>query len=202
MNTPDINARLFADAYIRDQDDKTIQFKARVFNIDYAAQEADIGLYPRRWGQFSELHLPDNYRVRVPLSELSLEPFTGAEQRGFEDHLIASGEQPPAWLDNAGRTHSPGCLEPVVGAVTVEAPDGTPEFSLADATEKAVEAVVHEDPVSPPEAPAEPDVQAPRTKKGKRKMFTAAEVVSKIEQLEFTFTEQMRHLRAMAEELL
>lgn len=127
--------RIGADVFIRDPDDATIQYKARTLSINYDTKEADIGLFPRRWGTFSELHLPAEYRITVPLTELSLEPFAGAQQFGFEDVMIQRGETPPPpWMDNAGRTHQPGCEEPVAAAPgTVVGEDGTPEPEFGDA---------------------------------------------------------------------
>ncbi len=223
MNTPaNTNHRIGSDVYIRDQDDQTIQFKARVFNIDYAAQEADIGLFPRRWGTFSELHLPDVYRVRVPLSELSLTPHPGTEQMGFEDRLLALGEKPPAWMDHAGLVHQPGCAEPTSAVTTVEAPDGTPEFSLAassatpavveavrtenqeaakSVTEKAAEAAAAH-PLAGKPFPIPPDGSQPSkqaTKSGKKPpLFTKAEIMNQ----EHVVLQELTKLRNMLEAVL
>lgn len=201
MNTPaKTTHRIGSDVYIRDQDDQTIQFKARVFEIDFGTQEADIGLYPRRWGTFSELHLPDAYRVRVPLSELSLTPHAGTEQMGFEDRLIALGEAAPPWLDHAGHTHQPGCPEPT-SVTTVEAPDGTPEFSLAASSAKPVEAAVHTD--APPadtkkdEAPA-PKPEKPAKSSKKPPLFTRDEILKQ----EAVVQAEQEKLRKMLEQAL
>lgn len=135
--------RIGADVFLRDPDDATIQYKARTFNINYDTKEADIGLFPRRWGTFSELHLPAEYRITVPLSELSLEPLSGTKQEGFEDMLIQRGETPPPWMDNAGRVHQPGCEEPTAPAPqTVVGDDGVPEPEFGDGLKQAVGEVV------------------------------------------------------------
>ncbi len=135
--------RIGADVYIRDPEDASIQYKARTFGINYETQEADLGLFPRRWGTFSQLHLPSEYRITVPLTELSLTPYAGAEQRGFEDMLILRGEKPPVWVDNAGHVHPPGCDEPAaVSPATVVDAGGVPEPEFGSELGDAVAAVV------------------------------------------------------------
>ncbi len=130
--------RVGADVYIRDSDDQSLQMKALVYSVNYEAQEADIGLYPRRWGKFSMLHLPAVYRVTVPLTELSLEPHAGAAQVGYEDVLL---QRTPAdavpWMDQVGRMNAPGCADPdvpVAAGTTMVGEDGVPEFGGAPAS--------------------------------------------------------------------
>jgi hypothetical protein len=110
MNKPIIPARIGNDVFVRDNEDRTVQYKARVYDIDFAAQEAQVGFYPEREKQFSQVHLPDIYRVTLPLSELSLQSHGGTEQKGYAEALLQAGEPPSAveYLDAVGIRHYPG----------------------------------------------------------------------------------------------
>lgn len=213
--------RIGQDVFIRDPEDATIQYKARTFSINYDAKESDIGLFPRRWGTFSELHLPAEYRITVPLADLSLEPFAGAAQRGFEDVLIERGEKPSAWMDNAGRVHQPGCEEPGATApATVVGEGGVPEPEFSDESLTAISAVVGalaKDPAVQALCASDAPVETPKgvlpagvtkaqvvealdrgAKPRKPPLFTKAEVLEKLDGIKG----EMDKLRRMLEAVL
>lgn len=84
--------RIGSDVFVRDCEDPTAQMRARVFSIDYKTDEAELGFYPERGIQFSEIHLPDIYRATVPLADLSLDPLSGAAEFGYAD-IIRRGDK-------------------------------------------------------------------------------------------------------------
>lgn len=141
-----IPAAIGSVVYIRDNDDRTIQLKARVYDMDFSSQTAAVGFYPDRDGPNpSMLHLPQMYRATVPISELSLTPHEGTQQVGYIDALIMAGVATEAdssfgWTDEAGGTHQYGA-NAIVAPASAEAP--VPEFDV-------------EEPEELPPAPAAP----------------------------------------------
>ncbi len=213
-----------ADVYIRDSEDQTLQMKALVYSINYETQEADIGLYPRRWGKFSMLHLPEVYRVTVPLSELSLEPHSGAQQVGYEDVLLQRPAEASAavpWMDWVGRMHAPGCADPdvpVAANTTTVGEDGVPEFGPGSVTQIGfgpTPVVIAEPlvghtgptklaPLSPELAAGQPapvkveSAAEPKGKKGKPPLFSKAEILARITDTE----DALKKLRNMIDKVM
>jgi len=144
-NTPTkIPAAIGSVVYIRDNDDRTIQLKARVYDMDFTAQTAAVGFYPDRDGPNpSMLHLPHMYRATVPISELSLTPHEGTQQVGYIDALIMAGaatetDSSSDWVDEAGGTHQSG-------EKAIEAPaltEAVPEFDVEEQEDAAEVALV------------------------------------------------------------
>ncbi len=149
--------RVGADVYIRDSDDQSLQMKALVYSVNYEAQEADIGLYPRRWGKFSMLHLPAVYRVTVPLTELSLEPHAGAAQFG-------------------------------VGMEGIEATRAAALAAIPPDLKKVIDA----------KAAAVPAKMESKGKKDKPPLFTKAEILARISDVE----DSLKKLRDMIDKVL
>ncbi len=171
MTKPIVPARIGNDVYIRDCEDRTVQLKAKVYDVDFAKQEAAVGFYPERSGPpFSEIHLPDIYRASVPLAELSLEPHSGAAQKGYAELLLASGEPAAsiAWMDNVGVQHVPG--DPVPARVldkTVPVPQVTeavPEFDDEDPRGLSVAQLVQQTAVAQSVLKPTPKTQPPFSK--------------------------------------
>ncbi len=170
MTKPTIPARIGNDVYIRDNDDRTVQYKAKVYDTDFTSQMAKVGFEPERGKDFSEIHLPDEYRAEIPLSELSLEPHAGAQQKGYAEALLATGYQPAtlAYLDRVGVTHTPGdavperALDKPVPVPQVSDDDGDdtrqldfpqPDFEALDAAMKQEQAAAEKVLNSPAHLP-------------------------------------------------
>jgi hypothetical protein len=218
-NTTKIPTAIGGDVYIRDNDDRTIQMKAKVYETKFETQTALVGFYPERDGlQPSMLHLPQLYRAEIPLAELSLEPHSGAHQIGYIDALIMAGVATETdssfdWMDHAGGMHRYGADAIVAPKVEAEVPEfdgGADEPVAAPVENRAANTVtlpgrtlaISGSPATKPKDAAQlimeevnKHVATAMSQANKPLLFTRAEILAKIKETEHALAQ----LRQMVE---
>jgi hypothetical protein len=207
-----VPTRIGNDVYIRDNEDPTVQMKAKVYETHYAEQVADVGFYPEREGQPpAMLQLPDAYRAQIPLPELSLTPHAGARQIGYAEALMAAGVDPATltWIDNIGATHAygPDALKQVVG--TEEVPEFDEESLHSDTAHAETASRItttshakqwneaHVEPAPVVDPPAKPTKAAKAKPVVTTPMFSKAEMLTKLAECEHVTAQLRRMVEAM-----
>jgi len=188
-----VPTKIGSDVYIRDNEDPTVQMKAKVYEVNFADQTADVGFYPEREGQPpAELQLPDAYRATIPLTELSLQPHSGAKQVGYAEALMAAGVDAATlgWTDNIGGVHAygPGAIKQVVGDDVPQ-----PEFGADVADNTGPGGAVLIAPLASVHGKvpftAEPSVRQP--------LFTKTEILAKIAESEAVAAQLRRMIESL-----